>query len=344
MSNGGGVRRIDVRAWVLWVAALAVIAMTARNPLYSIALILIARIVGARCGSPDNPGTGLPIFRIGMAVLIFSTLFNGLSVHVGDTVLLRLPSRIPWIGGPITLEAAVYGLGTGLLLLSLLVIFGAFNSVVPSSDLVRLTPGAFRDLGVVVLIAVTYIPETKLQLQRIREAQAIRGHRFTKVRDWQPVIIPLLIGGLERAMGLAEAMVARGFGATSDVRQPLYIQLGLAAGLLFGLTGWILTFWTPWLGWLLLGIGLITVVALMTHLGRSSPSTQYQSRKWTSQESLTVAGCTAALAMTFLPLPFVDRATLLYSPYPSLSFPEFDLVIGMALICLLVPAIVTLVE
>ena len=314
-------RIIDARAWVLWVAALAAISMVARNPLYSVAVILIARIVATKCGDESSPGTGLPLVRIGIAILIFSTLFNGLSVHIGDTVLVRLPSRIPWIGGPITLEAAVFGMGTGLLLLSLFAVFAAFNSVVPSSELVRLTPGALRDLGVVLLIAVTYLPETKLQLQRIREAQAIRGHSIQGVRSWRPIVIPLLIGGLERAMGLAEAMVARGYGATSDVHQPLFIQLGLAIGLLFALAGWVLTFWTPWLGWLLLGTGITVVALLMLRIGRRTRHTQYRERRWTTSESVIVAGIAVALILTFAPLSFVDRTTLFFSPYPSLNLP-----------------------
>ena len=82
-----------------------------------------------------------------------------------------------------------------------------------------MAPRAFYDLGVVVLIALTYVPQTMQQWQRIREAQAIRGHRWRGVRDWQPLVIPLFIGGLERAMALAEAMVARGYGATARRQQ-----------------------------------------------------------------------------------------------------------------------------
>jgi len=343
MNEKQGAMRIDARAWLLWVAAFAAITMVARNPIYSIAVILIARVVSLSCGDASIPGSGLPIIRVGIAILIFSTLFNGLSVHVGDTVLFRLPSWIPWIGGPVTLEAAVSGIGAGLLLLSLLAIFAAFNRVVPSSELVRLTPRALRDLGVVLLIAVTYLPETKLQLQRIREAQAIRGHRFQGIRAWRPIVIPLLIGGLERAMGLAEAMVARGYGATSDVRQPLHVQLGFAFGLLAALAGWVLTFWTSWLGWLLMGTGVATVVLLLLLLGRRTRHTQYQLRRWSPLESATVAGTAPALILILVPLPFVDRTTLLYSPYPSLTPPGIDPLIALALFCLLVPAVISLV-
>ena len=48
-------------------------------------------------------------------------------------------------------------------------------------------------------MAITYVPETARHFQRIREAQAIRGHRLRGLRDWRPIVIPLLVGGLERA-------------------------------------------------------------------------------------------------------------------------------------------------
>jgi energy-coupling factor transport system permease protein len=332
--------KIDALAWVIWVAAFAAISMSTRNPIYSIAIILIARLVGTACGIANSPTSGLPIARIGIAIVLFSILFNGLSVHVGETVLFTLPERLPWIGGRITLEATVYGLGTGLLLLSLLAVFVAFNSVVRSSDLVRLAPGAFRDLGVVILIAVTYVPETKLQLQRIREAQSIRGHRLRGIRSWRPIVIPLLVGGLERAMGLAEAMVARGYGATSDIGQPLRIQLALAGGLLFALAGWVLTFWIPWMGWTLLGIGLLTVSILLQRLGKRTPRSKYQERRWTYAESAVLGGAAFALIVTFVPLPFVDRSTYLFSPYPTLGMPGVDPLGAVALAALMIPAFV----
>ena len=34
-----------------------------------------------------------------------SALFNALTVHIGDTELLRLPGWLPLLGGPVTLEA-----------------------------------------------------------------------------------------------------------------------------------------------------------------------------------------------------------------------------------------------
>ena len=164
----------DARGWVTWLLATAVLTMSTRNPLYTLLLLLTVRVVGVVCGRSDN-GLQLPLARIGFMLLTLATVLNALFVHVGETVLYRIPGNWPWVGGPVTLEAAVYGAGNGLILLTLLVIFTTFNNIVTTGELVRLAPRALRDLAVIVLIAITYVPETVNQLRRIREAQAIRG-------------------------------------------------------------------------------------------------------------------------------------------------------------------------
>ena len=329
--------KVDARAWVAWLVAAMALTMIARNPLYSLILLLVGQVVGAVWGRP-NAGVPIPLWRIGLVILLFAIAYNALSVHIGETVLLRLPAGWPLIGGPITLEAAVYGLANGLVLFTLLALFATFNAVVTTSELVGLTPRAFRDLGIVVLIAITYLPETGRHFQRVRQAQAIRGHRLGGVRDWRPLLIPLLVGGLERAMGLAEAMVARGYGATADSPQSLRTRAGLAGGLALALAGWVWSFWAGWPGWLLLAGGVALVTGMLWRLGRQSPPhTRYRPQAWTGWEWLTLAAAVAPLPLILL--PWADRATLTYSPYPALSLPGFDPIIGLALATLALPAL-----
>jgi energy-coupling factor transport system permease protein len=235
-----------------------------------------------------------------------------------------------------TVEAAVFGAINGLVLLTLLATFLAFNTIVPVSDLVRLMPAAFRDLGVVLLIALTYVPETIQHWQRIREAQAIRGHQVKGIRDFRPIFIPLLIGGLERAMALAEAMVSRGYGATVTAERPLAIRLGLLAGLLLGLAGWLLSFWLGWWGWLLLALGLALLAGLLWQMGRGVQRTQYQPWRWSWQETV-VAG---AAGVTLFVLWQWREATA-YTPYFRLSLPPFEPLWGLLLLAFIVPVFVT---
>jgi energy-coupling factor transport system permease protein len=337
-SPAQAVLRLDARVWGGWTLAAALLTTLTRNPLYIIVILLAARLVGMVWQQPDAP-LKLPLIRFGAMILTFSTLFNMLFVHVGNTVLFTLPAGWPLIGGPITLEAAVYGAINGLMLLTLLVIFLAFNNIVPGSDLIHLTPRVFHSLGLVVLIALTYVPETRRHWQKIQDAQAVRGHQIQGWRDWRPILTPLLVGGLERAMSLAEAMVARGYGATTPVGQPLLVQGLLLLGLGATFVGWVLSFWLGWPGWVLLGSGIVVLLMLMWALGGKSAARRYENRPWTWRE--TVVGVTAVLPLFLLliPWPFFDQSSLYYSPYPQVGLPPFNPFIGLALALLALPGL-----
>jgi len=168
----------------------------------------------------------------------------------------------------------------------------------------------------------------------------LRGRAMRGLRDWQPLLIPLLIGGLERSMNLSETMVARGYASGTDVRLGVGSQIGLFIGLVLAFAGWLLTFWLPWAGWSLLTLGLLSMIFVYFRLGRRMPFTKYAQRPWRAADSVVALGSILALMLFVVPLPFVDRASLSYSPYPLLTPPFFDPVLGLAAALLVLPAIV----
>ncbi|MEW5986942.1 MAG: ATP-binding cassette domain-containing protein [Chloroflexota bacterium] len=334
------IRCYDARAWLVWVGAAALLTLRLHNPFYLLILLLVVRVVTA-VGARPAASPRLPYWRLGLVLLTFSTLLNVLSLHIGETVLFHLPAAWPLVGGMMTLEAAVYGAINGLVLFTLLTVFTALNALVPVYDLVRLTPRALRDVGLVVLMAMTYVPETVRQWQGIREAQAIRGHQLRGLRDWRPVIIPLLVGGLERAMNLAEAMVARGYGATRSNDHPFLTRLGLGLGLAAGLAGWLLTFWLGWPGWILLAAGVGGLLGLLWWNGRRVPRTVYKAHRWQTADTFLLLIALAPVLFLLRPLPFLDHSTLFYSPFPRLSWPAADPLVALLLTSLALPALFT---
>ncbi|MDQ4077427.1 MAG: energy-coupling factor transporter transmembrane protein EcfT, partial [Chloroflexota bacterium] len=203
-------------AWLAWLGATLALLITTRNPLYLVVLLLCIGLVQSTLPGEEDQRWMAPISPWHFAALVvpLSALFNALSIHVGETVLVYLPAAIPVLGGPITLEALVFGALNGLVLSGIFAAFLLLNQALPMRSLVRLIPHAFHAVAVVVTIALSFVPTTMRQFQQIREAQAVRGHRVRGVRDWLPLLMPLLIGGLERAFQLAEAMTARGFAST----------------------------------------------------------------------------------------------------------------------------------
>ncbi len=335
---------LDARVWLLWALTALVAASSTRNPFYVVILLLITSVVGVACAAGPGRRALLSPFRFALTVVPLSALFNGLTIHFGDTPLFHLPDWLPLLGGPVTLESLAFGTTNGLILTAILGGFTVFNQLTPVRDLVRLVPRAFHEAGIVLSIALTFIPQMTRSLHRIREAQAVRGHQVRGLRDWLPIVLPLLVSGLERAIGLAEAMVARGYGAVLDEEQPLCTQALLALGLLALLGGWLAwLFLSPWkivvLSGMIVGAGLI--LAVLWRAGRATPRTFYRTHHWTGRDTLVLLGCGLALAVVLLPLPWIDRATLYYAPYPRLTLPPFDPFVGLGLLGMLAPAMVS---
>ena len=331
-------RTFHARAWVVWLLAGGLLAMTTRNPLYLVLLLVISRLIHGACALPGASALRLRFWRLAGMILLFSTLFNLLTAHSGETVLAALPERWWLIGGPITLEGAAYGFITGLSLITLLSLFLAFNAIVPTAELTGLTPAALYELGLVLLVAITYVPETARQFQRIREAQAIRGHRLRGLRDWRPIAIPLLVGGLERALNLAETMVARGYGATAQVDIPRRARLLLLLALALALGGALRLVWGGADGWALIAAGALAVALAYRDLSRRAPRTRYRPRRWTWADTAIVIAALLPLIL-LLPLPPSAGAGLGYALYPRLAPPPFSVVAGVLLLGLAVPAV-----
>lgn len=333
-------------AWTAWLAAAALPALSTRNPLYLSLILLAVSITYAALGRRNPTARSWSAFiRFGALLWLLTIPFAMLTSHVGTIILFRLPRDWPIIGGPITGEALLYGLTGGLALIALLLIFATFNIAVDQARLLRLTPGFLYQAGVVAGIAVAFVPTMVATWQSIREAQQVRGHKVRGVRDLLPLLLPLLVTALERAMNLAGSMEARGFGGQVLVvtpRQRLAHQLALLGGLaLVGLGLAINAFWPQLVivGSLQLAGGLALMVWSFWDVGRRSRRTRYRRWPWTRLDVVVIVlgavGVSAWLAVMFL------RANWLhYYPYaPYSPWPRFSPVVGAVLLLLAVPGL-----
>jgi energy-coupling factor transport system permease protein len=333
-------------SWCAWLAAAAVSAFTLRNPLY-LALTLVASwIVYSALGRRSPIGSSWGSFaKIGLFFLVLTIPINALSIHSGRMVLFRLPDSWPIVGGIVTLEATIAGAVNGLSLLTILMVFATFNGVVDHYQLLRATPAFLFHAGVVVSIAITFVPQMVLGAKEIREAQRIRGHRFRGIRDLLPLVLPLLANGLERAIQLAETMEARGFAsaiAPVSQRRVTLTRLGSLAGLLGLLLGlFVATYlpdWRGW-GWVLAALGTAGVLVMFRLQGGRIHRTRYRRVKWLGRDTALTLGSCAVVAILVVAKTTVPQM-LTYSPYPPYSLvPPFQALVGAALLLLVLPAI-----
>lgn len=329
---------IHTYAWIIWLVAGLVTITSTRNPLVILLVDLILLII--QMWISNHPKNTIKLFiRFSFSVLTLSTVLNMFISRFGETVLFQISDQIPLLGGNFTLEAMVYGLTNGLILIGLFTLFMVLNQVVAVHSLVRLIPQAFHPVAVVTTIAITFIPASQKQFQAIREAQAIRGQQLKKIRDWLPLIIPLLIGGLERAMQIAEAMTARGYSGQTAEKSSRYEKVLLPVGLVLIILGWMVEI-TPKIsfsGWWLMGIGLLSLAVLFFISGRKVKKTVYSEEPW-SGAATWISFLSLLMLIVFL-LPLSGHQLLLYDPYPVFRMPGFPLLQGLATLALFTPIV-----
>jgi energy-coupling factor transport system permease protein len=326
---------LNARAWLLWLAAALFVAMVATNPLYLVIVLLCVALVRASHGTASS---SLPAWRFGLAVIAFSTFYNALLTHFGDTVVLTLPRVIPLIGGPVTLEAAAFGASRGLALWAILAVSSVLNDILSPYELVRLTPRFLRQAGLVVSISLAFVPQTIRSFRQVREAQAIRGHQLRGVRDLTALMIPLLADSLEKAVQLAEAMEARGYGQTSQASN-LTSQLLMVGGLSGALLGWLIeAYWRNGIGWsIIVASGIAFALGLRVTLTHAPRTTRYKRQAWSSRDTLFAVSSAATLAV-MAAVAILAPQSLAFYPYPRVALPPFDARLGLCLALLGVPA------
>lgn len=334
-------------AWLAWLLAAALPALSTRNPLYLLlALFAVATVyvaLGRRTAQTQNWSA---FVRFSALLWLLTIPFILLLNHHGAIVLFRLPAGWPLIGGSVTLEALLYGVTGGLALVTVLLVFAAFNVAVDQARLLRLTPGFIYQAGVVAGIALAFVPQMVAAWTAIREAQEVRGHRVRGVRDLLPLLMPLLITALERAMQLAESMEARGFGrqvlaaTAAEQRRIQFTLLAGLAGLGVGIAG--LGFWSarPWRAAAALICGAVLLLWAFWDQGRRVRRTRYRRWTWTPADRLVLATSLAAAGL-WLGALVLRPDRLFYYPYPPYSpWPAFEPVLGGVTLLLAVPAFV----
>ncbi len=345
-------------SWACWLAAAMFASLSTRNPFYLLLVIAAALIVrnainnrqrAANQGIVGASGfQSAPLIRLVVTVTLVVALFKGLSFHIGQTLLFNIPDWLPVLGGPATLEGLTSAGIDALQLLAVLAVFTAFSAGADYYALLRSVPAAMHGAGLITSIAITFVPQTIERWSEIREAQSLRGHRVRRVTDLLPLVMPLLAGGMERSMNLAEAMESRGFSRSSAKRtlSPLLVQLGLAGGLAVTLAGtamFALLPGVPLLAWLLTITGIALVGFTLWAVGAGTTRTRYRRSVWRAQDTpLTI--CSLGILAVLLVFKMLAPSLLSYTPFLRVSIPSFDPITALVICALVVPALIVRVQ
>ncbi len=334
-------------AWLAWLVGVMTPVLLTRNPLYQ-GVVLAALILNLWAWQEETPSWvgWRAVLRLAGWLVLFSVGVNVLTVHYGEHVWATLPREWPLIGGPLTLEALMFGVGSALSLLSLLLLFALFNLGMPPSRWLRLVPGFLFQAGVVTSIAVTFVPATVQAARDTYDAQRLRGHRFRRLIDYAPLFAPVLVDSLERSVQLAESMAARGFGANLapiSERRHVAMQAGIWLGLLSLLVGlFARTYWAaapvPW-GNALIVVGVSLLACVFWLQGQRVRRTRYRRWYWRPRDTLLLLGSLVLFGVS-LGVRSLAPQVWLYYPYPPYDvWPTFAPVPGLFLLLAGLPAL-----
>jgi energy-coupling factor transport system permease protein len=330
-----GARAVNPVAWLLWFLAAGAIPLTGRHPYY-LALTLLA-VLTVHLTLPQDAGAGRSwrLFAyVGSTVAVLSIGFNVLTVHSGDRTFTALPEGVPIIGGRLTYNALVYGLGSAMAISALLFAAATFNASVSHAALIRILPAPLQRLGVAGSIALTFVPQTMSAGRDIYDAQRARGRRMRGIGDARAFLVPLLSTGLERAFSLSEALETRAYGSgygQSAANAGGRILRTAALALLIAALPLLAT------GRLLAGLSLLLGALAMLVIPGSRLRAIRSRIEWNRPSALLALSAVLTLAITGFRLVTSDQ--LDYTPFPFLAWPRFDIAIGVAIVLLLAPAL-----
>jgi energy-coupling factor transport system permease protein len=215
------VHRLHPAAKMTTVMAVVLAALVLTHPNYLLAL-LAGTIIVARGGRVLRDWWSF--MRLFAFIALTVVVINALVSSRGDTTFWEGPYIWGFGQLSISLEGVVYG---AVMALRLYVVVAAFTivslTVHPDEFTQLLARFAYRS-GLAVSLSTRFYPAVVRDASAIMDAQRSRGldldtgGRMARIRHRMPVIMPLFHSSLERAVGTAEAMEARGFGSVDRTR------------------------------------------------------------------------------------------------------------------------------
>ncbi len=196
-------------------AGLAAAALLA-DRIVSVAAIAAVLLGACLCG-PSGRRRLYLIGALGSGLAVF--LVTPFVSTIGWHVLWSGPT-VPVLGQlDVTREELRIGLFQGLRLTAVALAFAAYALLLDHDRLVQSARFARRSV-LAIALATRLVPTLERDAAGLVEALRGRGVEVSGARARARLLSPLLAGSLERALNLAEAMEARGYGRPGATRAP----------------------------------------------------------------------------------------------------------------------------
>lgn len=192
----------------VWLMSAALITMFINNPFY-LCISLVFSLAYLRMLT--NAKELLKSASFSLVVIVAAAVINPLISHRGETPFLFINNN------PITKEAVIYGIGTGLMLSAVIIWFKCFNIVVTSDKLTLIIGKPFPKIAVIISVAMRFVPLFISKGKQIRTSQKSLGiYQYTslgnKIRGELSVISILITWAFENSVETSIMMQAKGYG------------------------------------------------------------------------------------------------------------------------------------
>ncbi len=215
----------------LWYLAILVLTMTATSPAALLPLFVCAVLLrGVQIGV-KRMLAGVPL---ALLLLLSVTAINLFLVHRGAKILFFLN------GKPVTLEAGLAGVSSGVMILSVILFCSCLARSLPGDRLLSLFARRLPRLALLLRMTLGFVPRLRLRYREITDARgalglADEGGAIKRIKARLSDLSILTTLMLEESMDQADGMRARGYGlpgATRAVTEPKSYRDGLLAAVL----------------------------------------------------------------------------------------------------------------
>lgn len=144
---------------------------------------------------------------IGYFILfLLISITNPLFSHNGATSLFFINDN------RITLEALVFGMSLGLMIIEVLFLFKSFNMVFSSEKLIYFFGKRFPKLGLIISMSLNFVPKFVKSFNDVYAQQRYFSRGQGRVKSYLSSFSVVITQSLENSITLSDSMKARGYG------------------------------------------------------------------------------------------------------------------------------------
>lgn len=209
-----------------------------------------------------------------LPVFLLSALINPLFNHRGMTLIMYLKS-----GNPLTLESIIYGIASGVMLVTVLNWFSCYQVVMTSDKFIYLFGKAVPAMSLILSMVLRFVPKFKNQITKVSDSQKCIGRDVTNgnvlVRSMHgmKILSIMTTWALENSVETADSMKSRGYGLRGrnnfsiyrfDTRDKIMMAAMIVMGL--GIFGGIVTKEVSFLYYPMLKMNETTLWAVLVYI------------------------------------------------------------------------------